>query len=150
MYAIIDTETTGLNLKKDRIIELAAIGLDTDGKKEWEWCSLINPERDTGHGMAVRIHQIYSRDLAEAPTFSEFAGHIADMLCGRAIIAHNARFDLGMLGEEFSRLGVKIPALTHICTADIARDCGFRPWRLEKCCTALGIEEKPISSSFLL
>lgn len=140
MYAIIDTETTGLSLNNDRIIELAVIGLDTDGNKEWEWCSLINPERDTGHGMAVRIHQIYSRDVADAPTFSEFSGHIADILRGRAIIAHNARFDLSMLGAEFSRLGVTIPSLTHLCTADMARDCGFRPWRLENCCTVLGIE----------
>lgn len=140
MYAIIDTETTGLSLRNDRIIELAVIGLDADGDKEWEWCSLINPERDTGHGMAVRIHQIYPRDVADAPTFSEFSGHIADILRGRAVIAHNARFDLTMLGAEFSRLGVTIPSLTHICTADMARDCGFRPWRLENCCTVLGIE----------
>lgn len=140
MYAIIDTETTGLSLENDRIIELALIGLDADGNKEWEWCSLINPERDTGHGMAVRIHQIYSSDVADAPTFSDFSGHIADILRGRAVIAHNARFDLSMLGAEFIRLGVTIPTLTHICTADMARDCGFRPWRLENCCAVLGIE----------
>ena len=103
MYAVIDTETTGLSLSNDRIIELAVIGLDADGEKEWEWCSLINPERNTGHGMAVRIHQIYSSDVADAPTFSEFAGHIADILQGRAVIAHNAKFDLGMLGAEFKR-----------------------------------------------
>jgi DNA polymerase-3 subunit epsilon len=65
MYAIIDTETTGLSLKNDRIIELAVIGLDANVNKEWEWCSLINPERDTGQGMAVRIHQIYSRDVRQ-------------------------------------------------------------------------------------
>lgn len=140
MYAIIDTETTGLSFKNDRIIELAVIGLDADGNKEWEWCSLINPERDTGHWMAVRIHQIYSSDAAEAPTFSEFSGHIADILRGRVVIGHNARFDLNMLGAEFGRLGVKLPTLTHICTADMARDCGFRPWRLENCCSVLGIE----------
>jgi DNA polymerase-3 subunit epsilon len=140
MYAIIDTETTGLSLKNDRIIELAVIGLDADGNREWEWCSLINPERDTGHGFAVRVHQIYSRDVADAPTFSDFAGHIANILRGRAVIAHNAIFDLGMLGAEFGRIGVKIPTLTHLCTMDMAKNCGLRPWRLENCCTMLGIE----------
>jgi DNA polymerase-3 subunit epsilon len=140
MYAIIDTETTGLSLKSDRIIELAVIGLDTNGNKEWEWCSLINPERDTGHGLAVRVHQIHTHDVVNAPTFSEFAGHIAKMLNGRVIIAHNARFDLGMLKAEFSRLGIELPLLSNICTANMARDCGFRPWKLESCCVALGIE----------
>ena len=140
MYAVLDTETTGLSFTSDRIIELAIIGLDAYGNKEWEWCSLINPERDTGRGLVVQIHQIYPRDVVDAPTFTEFAGHIAAMLAGRAIIAHNAKFDLGMLGAEFARLGVKLPPVTQICTAELARDCGFRPWRLENCCEVLGIE----------
>lgn len=140
MYAVIDTETTGLSFTSDRIIELAIIGLDADGNKEWEWCSLINPERDTGGGLVVRVHQIYPRDVADVPTFTEYAGHIADILAGRAVIAHNAKFDLGMLVAEFARLGVSLPPIAKICTAELARDCGFRPWRLENCCAELGIE----------
>lgn len=140
MYAVIDTETTGLNVARDRIIEFAVIGLDADGNKQWEWCSLINPGRDTGGGLAKQVHQIYDRDIADAPTFEDCAGYIADILAARALVAHNARFDLGMLGAEFGRLGVSVPPVPQICTADLARDCGFRPWRLEACCTVLGIE----------
>jgi len=140
MYAVIDTETTGLNVARDRIIEIAIIGLNADGRKQWEWCSLINPGRDTGGGLAKRVHQIYERDVASAPTFEDYAGYIADVLAGRALIAHNAKFDFGMLAAEFGRLGVSVPPAPQICTADLARDCGFRPWRLTACCTALGIE----------
>lgn len=140
MYAVIDTETTGLSLTSDRVIELAIIGLDAIGNQEWEWCSLINPERDTGHGLAVRVHQIYPRDVSEAPTFAEFAGHIARILSGRVLIGHNVKFDLGMLAAEFGRLGHPLPDIIQICTADIARESGFRPYGLEACCEALGIE----------
>ena len=140
MYAVIDTETTGLNMASDRIIEFAVIGLDANGNKQWEWCSLINPERNTGSGLAKRVHQIYERDVESAPTFADCAGYITDRLAGRALIAHNARFDLGILAVEFGRLGVSLPRIPQICTADLARDCGFRPWRLEACCRALGIE----------
>lgn len=140
MYAVIDTETTGVNLNTDRIIELAIIALDEDGNKQWEWCSLINPGRDTGGGLVRRIHQIYPRDVSNAPTFDEFAGHIADILDVRVLIAHNARFDLGMLGSEFNRLGVKIPPIMQICTIDLARECGLPHGGLEECCSALGIE----------
>lgn len=140
MYAVIDTETTGLNPGRDRIIELAVIGLDADGNREWEWCSLLNPERDTGSGLVIKVHQIYPSDVANAPTFADFAGHIVEILQGRALIAHNAKFDLGMLGAEFRRLGIALPPIPRICTADLARGCGFRPWRLEACCSALGIE----------
>ncbi len=140
MFAVLDTETTGLNPSADRIIELAVIGLDRFGNKEWEWCSLINPERNTGNGFAVRIHQIYDKDVAGAPTFRQFAGKLISLLRGRAVIAHNAGFDLRMLSAEFSRLGIAVPSLPHICTADIARDLGFKPWRLESCCSSLGIQ----------
>lgn len=140
MYAVIDTETTGLSLASDRVIELGIIGLDTDGKVEWEWCSLINPERNTGHGLAVRVHQIYPRDVANAPTFSQLAGEISQRLSGRALIGHNIRFDLGMVAAEFERLGYAVPDLIHVCTADLARIAGLRPYHLHACCTALGIE----------
>jgi len=140
MYAVIDTETTGLSLARDRVIELGIVGLDADGNVEWEWCSLINPERDTGHGLAVRVHQIYPRDVANAPAFSELAGEIAQRLSGRALIGHNIRFDLGMVAAEFERLGFAVPDLIHICTAELARIAGLHPYHLHACCAALGIK----------
>lgn len=140
MYAVIDAETTGLSPKDDRIIELAIIGLDPEGSREWEWCSLINPERDTGSGLVRRIHQIYPTDVEGAPTFSKFAGLVADMLSGRAIIAHNAQFDVGMLGAEYERLGVRLPTIVQVCTATVAKQRGLWPCKLEACCASLGIE----------
>lgn len=139
MYAVVDTETTGLSPKSDRIIELAVIGLDENGELEWEWCSLINPERDTGHGLAVRVHQIYPRDVQGAPNFADFAGHVLNLLSGRAVIAHNAAFDLGMLAAEFERLQSPLPPLPQICTMTLARQAGFRKSGLGPCCQALGI-----------
>lgn len=140
MYAVIDTETTGLSRNGDRIVELAVIGVTPNGEKEWEWCSLINPERDTGSGLVIKIHQIYPKDVENAPTFRDLAGEVVRMLDGRAIIAHNAPFDLGMLDAEFGRLGYHLPELAHICTAAIASDSGFRPYQLHACCDAMGIE----------
>jgi DNA polymerase III subunit epsilon len=139
MYAVVDTETTGLSPTSDRIIELAIIGLDECGEPEWEWCSLINPERDTGPGLAVRVHQIYPRDVAGVPRFSDYVGHILSLLAGRAVISHNAAFDLGMLAAEFARARAPFPAVPQICTATMARAAGFRPYRLEACCQALDI-----------
>src|SRR5690606_40018175 len=134
----IDTETTGLSAGNDRIIELAIIGLDSNGEKQWEWCSLINPERDTGGGLAVRVHQIYPRDVEQAPRFRDFAGHVAKLLAGRAIIGHNVAFDIQMLVAEFQRLRVRTPDLIHLCTASIARNLAIRPCTLDACCDAIG------------
>jgi DNA polymerase-3 subunit epsilon len=133
-----DVETTGFG-KNDRIIELALIGLDQFGDKQWEWCSLVNPERDTGSGRAVKIHQIYTRDVENVPTFRDFSGHIAKLLNGKILICHNAAFDLRMLSTEYSRLGIVTPNIEHICTLKVARSMGICPANLENCCNVLGV-----------
>jgi len=138
MYCVLDVETTGTG-KTDRIIELALIGLDQFGDKQWEWCSLINPERDTGTGTAIKVHQIYLRDVENAPTFSDFSGYIAKLLNGRILIAHNAAFDLRMLSSEYSRLGIFVPKVECICTLSVARSMGISPANLENCCNILGV-----------
>lgn len=139
MYAVIDTETTGLSHASDRIIELAIIGLDESGDVEWEWCTLLNPERDTGHGLAVRVHQIYASDVLEAPTFADCAAHVADLLGPRTLIGHHLRFDLQMLMAEFRRLGHEIAAPAGICTLELARRRGLYPADLSSCCDAFAI-----------
>jgi len=139
MYCVLDVETTGTG-KNDRVIELALIGLDQSGDKQWEWCSLINSERGTGSGIVVKIHQIYPRDVEDVPTFSDFSGHIAKLLNGRTLIAHNAPFDLRMLSSEFSRLGVIVPNIEYVCTLNVARSMGISPATLENCCEVLGVD----------
>ena len=139
MYAVIDTETTGLSPVRDRIIELAIIGLDAQGNLEWEWCTLLNPDRNTGHGLTIRVHQIYSSDVHEAPRFSECAGHIADLLRRRILIGHNLRFDVGMLLAEFARLGYRIPDPPGICTLELAHTHGLYPADLCSCCDVFDI-----------
>lgn len=139
MYCVLDVETTGTG-NNDRVIELALIGLDQSGDKQWEWCSLINPERDTGSGMVVKIHQIYPRDVEDVPTFNDFSGHVAELLNRRILIAHNAPFDLRMLSLEFSRLGVVVPNIECVCTLNVARSIGISPATLENCCEVLGVD----------
>lgn len=140
MYAVIDVETTGFAPGKDRVIEVAVVALNERGVREWEWCTLINPERDTGHGMAVKVHQIYPRDVASAPTFREYAGYLAYLLSGRVLIGHNVTFDWKMLGAEFELCGFGTPdPMPVICTMNIARDAGLRPYRLDACCESFNI-----------
>jgi len=139
MYCVIDVETTGTG-NNDRIIELALIGLDQSGEKQWEWCSLINPKRNTGPGFVVRIHQIFPRDVEGVPTFSDFSGYISELLSGRILIAHNASFDLRMLSLEFSKLGVHMQNIEHICTLNWARSMGIQPAKLVNCCDVLGVK----------
>ena len=60
MYAVIDTETTGLlPSHRHRVIEIAVVLLDARGQVEREWVTLLNPHRDLGpqhiHGILTAV-----------------------------------------------------------------------------------------------
>jgi DNA polymerase-3 subunit epsilon len=141
MYAVIDLETTGLNVgMRHRICEIAIIGVDSSGRIRDEWCSLVNPERDLG---PQAVHGITAADARRAPSFANLACHVADRLRGRIVVAHNLAFDAGFLRAEFARMGHDVPVAyaDGLCTMRLAAD--FLPYAgrsLADCCLAAGID----------
>jgi DNA polymerase-3 subunit epsilon len=106
----LDTETTGLDYNKDRVIEIAAIeliDLVPSGKK---FHVLINPEMPVPQE-ATAIHGLTDEKLYGKPIFSEIAQEFLDFIRDDTIIAHNAPFDVRMLDAEFQRIG--LPGLSN-------------------------------------
>jgi DNA polymerase III subunit epsilon len=133
MIAVIDVETTGLfPFRQDRVLEVAAVVLQPDGRVEREFTSLVNPGRDIGPS---HIHGLTSEDVLAAPRFGEIAPLLADTLEGTVAIAgHNVRFDRQFLEFEFSRIGSVLPECFCICTMYLAGG-----GTLADCCNAFGI-----------
>lgn len=131
--AVIDVETTGLfPFRHDRVIEVAAVVVQGDGRIEREFVSLVNPARDIGPS---RIHGLTSEDILHAPQFAEIAALLLEVLSGTvAIAAHNVRFDQQFLESEFSRMDLPLPECFGICTMQLAGG-----GRLTKCCEHYGI-----------
>jgi len=120
VYAVIDLETTGLNpWRHDRIAEIAIVHINETGEITGEWCTLVNPQRDLG---PQRIHGIRAVDARRAPTFTKIAPQIADLLCGRVLVAHNVAFDGPFLAHQFRLIGETTPInLTDaLCTMKLA------------------------------
>jgi DNA polymerase III subunit epsilon len=140
MYAVIDTETTGLSpAYQHRVIEVAVVLLDAQGRFEQEWVTLLNPQRDLG---PQHIHGILTADVLAAPDFGQVAGRLASLLAGRMVVGHNVEFDLGFLRAEFARLGFTVPLVTErsMCTMALAGYLHPGAKRtLGACCTAAGI-----------
>ncbi len=131
--AVIDVETTGLfPFRHDRVIELAAVVIEVDGRIKREFVSLVNPARDIGPSS---IHGLTSEDILHAPQFGEIAALLVDVLSGCvAIAAHNARFDKQFLESEFARIDCPFPECFSICTMQLAGG-----GRLIECCSDYGI-----------
>lgn len=102
--AVIDVETTGL-FSDDRVVEVAVVTLDRDGGIIDEFECLINPLRDPG---PTWLHGLTPSVLRDAPLFEDIALHVAALLDGAIVAAHNLRFDRRLLSREFARSGVQI------------------------------------------
>jgi DNA polymerase-3 subunit epsilon len=140
LYAVVDTETTGLWPGwHDRIIEVAVVQLNELGKVEREWCTLLNPNRDLG---PQRIHGIRTAEVIAAPAFADIAGHLVQLLAGRVLVAHNLGFDTRFLLAEYGRIGAAIPLGrdSGLCTMALAGQYLPGAGRsLADCCMIAGI-----------
>lgn len=97
-----DLETTGVNISKDRIVEISILKIHPDGKEESKtW--LVNPEIPIP-AEVVAIHGITNEKVANAPKFKELAKEIHNMIKDSDLGGFNSnRFDIPLLAEEMLR-----------------------------------------------
>lgn len=97
-----DLETTGVNVTKDRIVEIAILKLHPDGNKEdktWR----VNPECPIPP-QASAVHGIYDADVADEPNFKSLSKKIHNFIKDADLAGYNSdRFDIPLLAEEMLR-----------------------------------------------
>ena len=107
-----DLETTGVDISKDRIVEICYIKVFPDGSEK-ECTRRINPGMHIPEG-ASAVHGIYDEDVKDCPSFKEVAKEIASDFEGCDLAGFNSnRFDLPLLAEEFLRAQVDIDLTRH-------------------------------------
>ena len=97
--AVVDTETTGLYPRADRLVEISVVRNEPGAQPQVLVNTLINPQRPVG---AIEIHGITDDDVADAPTFANVAGDVAIAMTGRVVAAHNVDFGIRLLNDELS------------------------------------------------
>ena len=102
-----DLETTGINIVKDRIVEISFVKVHPNGKEESK-TRRINPEMPIPPE-STAIHGITDEDVKDCHTFKEIAKSLATQIEGCDLAGYNSnRFDIPLLAEEFLRAGVDI------------------------------------------
>ena len=121
---VLDTETTGLDYTRERIIEFAAVRLE-NGKIKDEFQTLINPNQHIRKS-SMAVHHITEEMVADAPTEEEVLPKILEFIGDYPIVAHNAIFDFSFLNEAKKRVfgeELKNPRIdTQIMFREIAPD----------------------------
>ncbi|MEM8540203.1 MAG: DNA polymerase III subunit epsilon [Pseudomonadota bacterium] len=102
---IFDTETTGLDNRSDRIIEIGAVELENRFPTGRNFHVFINPQGKKVHPDALNVHGITDESLLDKPVFAEIIDDWIKFTAGAKLIAHNAKFDVGFFNAEFERLG---------------------------------------------
>ncbi len=102
-----DLETTGVDVARDRIVEISMIKLFPDGKEVVK-TRRINPEMPIP-AQSSEIHGIYDEDVKDEPKFKEIAKSLATFIDGCDFAGFNSnKFDAPVLAEEFLRAGLDI------------------------------------------
>jgi DNA polymerase III epsilon subunit family exonuclease len=121
MFAIFDTETTGLSPTQDRIVEVAVVRYQ-NGKildqKTW----LLNPEINIPW-YATKVHGIANDMVQDQPSFGSIVPEFESFIKGCVMMAHNAPFDINFVNQEYKRMGQ--PRLSNEVIDSLAL---FRRW----------------------
>src|SRR5690606_9868763 len=87
-----DLETTGVDVAKDRIVEISIFKVFPNGNKESKtW--LVNPEMKIPF-LSTQVHGITDEKVANEPTFKELSGQVYNMIKDSDLAGFNSdRFD---------------------------------------------------------
>ena len=103
---VLDTETTGLNVRTDRIVSVGAVRVH--GSRVFHSANidrLVNPGLSIP-ARSTAVHGITNQMVSGAPPFADVAPVIEDFLRDTVVVGHNIRFDLTMLKREAERSGL--------------------------------------------
>lgn len=118
IFAFVDTETTGYNSSKDRIIEIAIIRVE-NGEIVDEFKTLLNPKQHVSR-FIENYTGIDTGELEYAPDFYEVADRIDSILTDAVFVAHNVNFDLSFIRSEFKRVDKNFNN-PYFCTVRLSR-----------------------------
>lgn len=137
-FVVFDLETTGLSSRLDKIIEFGAVKIEDGGIVDRKQM-FINPERQLPANIVSLTH-IKQEDVDSAKTMKEAFDEIRDFIGDAVLVAHNARFDHGMLNVAARELGKEEFNNPVIDTMPMARSLlDLKSYRLGNVCRKYGV-----------
>lgn len=100
--AFIDLEMTGLDVERDRVVQVCVERV-VGGEVRAALCRIVDPTVPLGN--STRFHGIGPDEIATAEPFSSVADEVLSLLDGACLVAHGAKWDVGFLSAELTRLG---------------------------------------------
>ncbi|WP_139057521.1 DNA polymerase III subunit epsilon, partial [Candidatus Ichthyocystis hellenicum] len=113
---VLDTETTGIDRRKHRIIEVAGVEIIRRKRTGNHFHSYVNPQRDIDPG-AIAVHGITLEFLKDKPLEKDIIDDFIEFITDADLVIHNAPFDTGFLNDALIRNNKG--SLTDYCSSII-------------------------------
>ena len=119
---ILDTETTGLNIRDGhRIVEIGCVEVENLIPTKEKFHCFLNPERKVSD-KALEVHGYTDKFLSDKKKFKEIADDFLNFINGKRLVIHNAEFDLSHINNELKIIG-KAPLKNDVIdTLSLARN----------------------------
>jgi DNA polymerase III subunit epsilon len=123
-FAVVDVETSGLDLHSDHVLQIAVVALDLHVDKVMllsEWSTMIRSRFPWSSVGPRHIHGIRRRDVWRAPPLQKVLTDFSAQIADRIFTAHNAAFDSGFIQAAALRIGQSISLDPRLCTLELSR-----------------------------
>ncbi|MEN3792233.1 DNA polymerase III subunit epsilon [Fulvimarina sp. MAC3] len=139
---VFDTETTGLDNKVDRVIEIGGVELWNHIPTGKTYHQFIRPAGRRVDPAAFDVHGISDEFLVDKPLFEEIADEFLAFFSDAKLIAHNASFDIGFLNAELRRLDQPPiePSIVIDTLAMARRKFPMAPASLDALCSRFSVD----------
>ena len=124
-FAVVDLETSGLNTRRHRILQLGMVVVDADGTVADQWSSLVKLRWPLQRVGPTSIHGITRSTLRGAPSLDDALDELGRRVNGAIFTAHNAKFDSEFLARAVRRRpvddSVRVALEPRLCTLRMSR-----------------------------
>lgn len=102
-FAVVDLETSGLSVRRHRILQLGMVVVDADGHVADRWSTLVRLRWPLARVGPTHVHGLTRRSLRGAPPIDDVLDEFTDRLGDAVFTAHNAEFDGAFLDAAARR-----------------------------------------------
>ncbi|MCB1475441.1 MAG: CBS domain-containing protein [Rhodobiaceae bacterium] len=117
----LDTETTGLDTKTARLIQVGALAIHegvVDAAETFQ--TLVNPGVSIPPG-STAVHHIDDAMVSDSPSFAAISGALESFIQDRILVGHSIGFDIAILEREHKLAGLPFHRPRTLCTAILSR-----------------------------
>lgn len=124
-FAVVDLETSGLSMRRHRVLQVGLVTVTSDGTVVDEWSSYVKLRWPLQRVGPTDIHGITRQHLKDAPQLRDTLDELGSRLRGSIFTAHNAAFDGAFLARASRRRPADDPLRTGLdpllCTLWMSR-----------------------------